>query len=159
MKNILFVLGILSLIILAACAQQQPPIGQGTPVQARTPAIGEDAGSVEEKAVKTEAGQAQGTVTTETKAEVKEIEVTAKRWEFSPNPIQVNKGDKVRLKITSVDVKHGFNLPDFNLRADLNPGETATVEFTVDKAGSFSFFCDIACGAGHRDMKGTLIVS
>src|SRR3989344_1912920 len=120
MKNILFVLGILSLIILAACAQQQPPIGQGTPVRARTPAIGEDAGSVEEKAVKTEAGQAQGTVTTETKAEVKEIEVTAKRWEFSPNPIQVNKGDK---------------------------------------AGSFSFFCDIACGAGHRDMKGTLIVS
>jgi cytochrome c oxidase subunit 2 len=32
------------------------------------------------------------------------------------------------------------------------------VTLTPDKAGSFTFFCDIFCGDGHEDMEGTLVV-
>jgi cytochrome c oxidase subunit 2 len=53
----------------------------------------------------------------------------------------------------------GFNLADFNARADVIPGKTTTVRVTPDKTGSFTFVCDIFCGSGHEDMYGTLIVT
>ena len=90
---------------------------------------------------------------------VKEISVTAKQWEFDPNPIIVNKGDKLKLSIKSVDVAHGFSLPDFGINKKLEPGKTETVEFVADKSGQFTFFCSVICGSGHSDMKGTLIVN
>jgi len=89
---------------------------------------------------------------------VKEFTMTAQNWQFSPATITVNKGDKVRLKITSVDVTHGFALKDFNVNVTLEPGQTQIVEFVADKVGSFSFRCSVPCGEGHREMQGTLIV-
>lgn len=90
--------------------------------------------------------------------QVRSFDMTAKKWSFEPGAITVNKGDKVRLSITSVDVAHGFSLPDFGVNASLKPNETTTVEFTADKTGTFSFFCSVFCGAGHSEMNGTLIV-
>lgn len=90
--------------------------------------------------------------------DVKEFTVTAKSWAFDPGTITVHKGDKVRLKITSVDVTHGFKLEDFNVKLNLEPGKTQIVEFVADKAGTFSFFCSVYCGEGHRQMKGQLVV-
>ena len=143
--KIYYVLGILSLFILAACSPQPEAVGGGTPVQAETPAPGVDPGSVDEMIVGS--------------GEVKEIEVTAKQWEFIPNPIRVNLGDQVMLRITSIDVSHGFALPDFGISQGLEPGQTEIVEFTADKTGSFTFFCNVVCGSGHGGMRGTLIVS
>lgn len=93
-----------------------------------------------------------------TPPEVKEFTMTAKQWAFEPSTITVNKGDRVRLIITSVDVAHGFGLPDFNVDARLEPGAATTVEFTADRTGTFTFFCSVVCGAGHSGMHGTLIV-
>ncbi len=88
----------------------------------------------------------------------KEFSMTAKNWEFEPSQINVDKGDMVKLKIKSIDVKHGFSIPEFNINADLNPGEETIVEFKADKLGTFTFSCSVYCGSGHKDMKGTLIV-
>jgi cytochrome c oxidase subunit 2 len=44
-------------------------------------------------------------------------------------------------------------------RADVNPGATATVRFTPNKTGKFTFSCDVFCGEGHEDMTGTIIVT
>ena len=90
--------------------------------------------------------------------ELKEFDMMASNWQFDPSTITVDKGDTVRLRITSTDVKHGFALPDFNVSKDLNPGETVTVEFVADKAGEFTFFCNVFCGEGHSGMKGKLVV-
>lgn len=90
--------------------------------------------------------------------EIKEISITAKQWEFDPNQIIVNKGDKVKLSIKSLDVSHGFYLPSFDINKRLEPGKTETVEFIADKAGKFVFSCDVFCGSGHSDMYGSLIV-
>jgi cytochrome c oxidase subunit II len=89
----------------------------------------------------------------------KVIQVTAKKFEFTPGNITVKKGETGVLEIKSEDVKHGFNLPDFKVRAVLEPGKTATVRFTPDRAGTFTFHCDVFCGDGHEDMSGTLTVT
>lgn len=90
--------------------------------------------------------------------EIKEFSITAKNWEFNPDIITVNKGDKVKLTITSVDVSHGFAISDFNINKRLEPGQTTNIEFIADKSGTFTFFCSVQCGHGHSRMKGQLIV-
>jgi cytochrome c oxidase subunit 2 len=90
--------------------------------------------------------------------EIKEFELTAKQWEFSPNTITVNRGDIVKIHIESVDVTHGFALPDFGVNEILEPGNDIHVDFVADKVGTFTFFCSVSCGSGHSGMNGQLIV-
>ncbi|MFA6081166.1 MAG: cupredoxin domain-containing protein [Patescibacteria group bacterium] len=101
----------------------------------------------------------QSAVTTTTSSNpVREFTMTAKQWAFDPAIITVKQGDKVKLKITSIDVTHGFALSEFNVKVDLVPNKEETVEFIADKKGEFNFFCSVLCGEGHRDMKGKLVV-
>ena len=58
-----------------------------------------------------------------------------------------------------MDVTHGFDLPDFNVNSRLDAGKTTTVEFIVDKKGTFNFFCNVQCGEGHGGMNGKLVVN
>ncbi|PNX45912.1 MAG: hypothetical protein BV456_12990 [Thermoplasmata archaeon M8B2D] len=90
---------------------------------------------------------------------VKEFDMIAKQWEFDPSTIEVNQGDTVLLHITSTDVDHGIALPAFGVEEHLNPGETVDVQFVADKKGTYTFFCDVYCGPGHKDMTGTLVVN
>jgi len=87
------------------------------------------------------------------------VKLTAKKFEYTPAQITVKKGVPVTLEITAEDTKHGFNLPDFKVRADLKPGAVTRVSFTPDKTGSFTFSCDVFCGSGHEDMSATLVVN
>ncbi len=101
------------------------------------------------------------TTTTTNVVDVKEFSatITAKQWEFMPSTISVKEGDKVKLKLTSADVTHGFSLPDFGINQKIDPGKETIVEFVADKSGTFPFFCSVPCGAGHISMKGQLIVN
>ena len=87
-----------------------------------------------------------------------EIQMTAKRYEFSPSVITVKKGEPVRLVITALDRDHGFKLDAFGIDQLLKKGIPTTVEFTADKAGTFPFQCSHFCGFGHGRMKGKLTV-
>ena len=89
---------------------------------------------------------------------VRIINVKAFRFDFEPNQVTVNEGEKVKLIITSTDVTHGFALPDYDINVPLPAGKQTAIEFTADKQGSFTFFCSIYCGSGHSSMKGTLAV-
>jgi len=90
--------------------------------------------------------------------EAVEIKVTAKKYAFAPNPIRVKKGDRVKLVITAVDHDHGFKLDAFQIDQQLKEGETTTVEFMANQAGTFPFQCSHFCGLGHKRMKGQLVV-
>lgn len=90
--------------------------------------------------------------------QVREIAVTAKQFTFNPSTIEVNEGDTVKLSITSVDVVHGFSIPEFDVNTTLRPNQTSTVEFVANKKGTFTFACSVVCGSGHGGMKGTLVV-
>jgi len=86
------------------------------------------------------------------------IRISASTFEFTPSEITVKKGVPVVLELISHDRHHGFKLAEFHLRADIQPGATEKIRFTPDKAGTFTFFCDVFCGGGHEDMSGILKV-
>ncbi|MEM2137863.1 MAG: cupredoxin domain-containing protein [Candidatus Anstonellaceae archaeon] len=98
-----------------------------------------------------------GTNTPDTEA-VREITLEASNWEFSPSTIEVNKGEKVRITIINKDVAHGIAIPDFNFTLVANAGQNATGDFVASKEGNYTFFCNVFCGDGHRNMKGMLVV-
>src|SRR3989338_11395487 len=141
MKNYLMLIGIISLFLVAACAQQEPKsqdsvVGQGTPVgdagsSMAVPAPGN--GDVEEMIVNEGEGISlppeEGSLVHDVEPEVVEIDMTAKQWEFDPETITVKEGQKVKLNIKSIDVAHGFALPDFGVNANLAPGKTVDVKF------------------------------
>jgi heme/copper-type cytochrome/quinol oxidase subunit 2 len=87
-----------------------------------------------------------------------EIKMTAKKYEFSPNIIRVNKGDHVRLVITALDRAHGFKIEALKIEQKLPKGEAVTVDFTADRSGTFPFQCSEVCGLSHKKMKGELII-
>ncbi len=86
------------------------------------------------------------------------IKITAHKFDYTPNEIRLKKDEPVILEFTSIDVDHGFNVPDLGLRADALPGETTRVRFTPRKAGKFEIHCDNFCGLDHETMGGTVIV-
>lgn len=89
---------------------------------------------------------------------IKEFTITAKQWNFEPSVITVNKGDRVKITITSADVAHGFAISDYGVNKRIDAGKTEVVEFTADKTGTFTYRCSVPCGSGHSTMGGTLIV-
>ena len=89
---------------------------------------------------------------------VQTVEILAQRFDFTPEEIKVKKGMPVDLSLTTLDRLHGFDVPGLGLRAEIVPGETTHVKFTPDKAGRFSFHCDVFCGEGHEDMDAAIIV-
>ena len=86
------------------------------------------------------------------------IKINARRFAYSPAHLTLRKGVPVVLELKSLDVLMGFNLPDFNLRADMLPDKATRVRFVPDKTGRFVFLCDVFCGTGHEQMQGTLTV-
>ncbi len=94
-----------------------------------------------------------------TEAPVKEIEVSAKKHEFTPSTIEVPAGTLVRIHLQATDREHGFEvkgIKDSCVR--FKPGAPATLEFYAEKAGEYPFACCKFCGMGHHGMKGKLVV-
>jgi nitrous-oxide reductase len=93
---------------------------------------------------------------------VVEVWMGVVRSHFTPDIIQAKVGDRIIVHLTNVeqtpDATHGFAVPTKNVMVSLDPGETTTVEFMADKAGSFSFYCTEFCSALHLEMQGWLIV-
>ncbi|HVO67203.1 MAG TPA: cytochrome c oxidase subunit II [Syntrophales bacterium] len=87
------------------------------------------------------------------------IQITAKRFEYSPNNITLKKGVPVVLEFTSLDRLHGFYCPGLGIRSDIFPDKKTRLRFTPDKAGTFPFHCDNFCGSGHEGMTGTITVT
>ncbi len=91
-------------------------------------------------------------------APVERVQVTAKRYEFSPDPIRVKQGSHVILEVESLDVTHGLAIGDYGIDVTLPPHQKVTVEFYAKDAGEFTIHCSHFCGLGHLGMKGKLIV-
>ena len=83
---------------------------------------------------------------------LKEFTVKAFRFGYSPDIIEINKGDKVKIIIENTDTLHGMRIPELEIRGD------EILEFTADKQGEFTWYCTNMCGEGHMQMKGRLIV-
>ena len=107
-------------------------------------------------------------------ASAKTIEISAKKYEFTPAEIRVKVGERLRLKVHSEDETHGvkFNLypegadksvvglqfdhPEDNGKVE--KGVDQVLEFVAAKPGTYEFKCAKVCGMHHGKMKGQLIV-
>jgi cytochrome c oxidase subunit 2 len=86
------------------------------------------------------------------------IAVTARKFTYEPQEITVKLGESVIFRLTTADVVMGFSIPDFNVRGTIIPGQSIDVAMTPNRAGDFTFLCDVFCGTGHENMDGTLHV-
>lgn len=92
-------------------------------------------------------------------SEPRVVRIVAKRFTYTPSEVTLKKGEPVVLELVSEDRVHGFKLPAFKIRTDVRPNDAVRVPITPDKAGRFTFACDVFCGDGHDDMSGTLVVT
>ena len=86
------------------------------------------------------------------------IEITAKRFNFSPAQITIKKGEPVTLRLTAEDVTHGFYLKPLKIDEVIEPGKSKDVNITPQTAGTFTTICDHFCGSGHGNMHMTIVV-
>jgi heme/copper-type cytochrome/quinol oxidase subunit 2 len=110
-----------------------------------------------------------------TEEPVQVVEMTAKKYDYSPDEIRVKKGTRVQLKIRATDRTHGFKIRLYPEGAPENgePGirmvdnqnnfkleenQERTIEFVAARPGTYFFRCSVFCGMGHRGMSGKIIV-
>jgi len=106
---------------------------------------------------------------------VQVVEMTAKKYDYSPDEIRVKKGSRVQLKIRATDRTHGFKIRlypegtpekgEYGLRMvdnqnnfKLEENQQRTIEFVAERPGTYIFRCSVFCGMGHRGMSGKIIV-
>lgn len=95
-------------------------------------------------------------------ANARDIIVHARAFEYTPNIIHVQPGERVRLTLIADDVTHGLAIDGYDVKLEAHPkhedNPTATAEFVADKVGHFRFRCTTVCGALHPFMIGELVV-
>jgi nitrous-oxide reductase len=79
-----------------------------------------------------------------------------------PDVIAVNEGDHVTIHLTNIDfdedITHGFAINSYNLNMEVQPGQTNTMEFVANKAGTYPLYCTNFCSALHQEMNGYFLV-
>jgi cytochrome c oxidase subunit 2 len=76
----------------------------------------------------------------------KVIEITAKKFEFTPSEITLKKGEPVILRLSSSDRVHGFMSKPLKIDTDIPSDTTKDVAVTPDAAGNYTVICDHYCG-------------
>lgn len=72
------------------------------------------------------------------------VNMEAGSFYYKPNVINAKKGEKIKLVMKSMDMMHNFNIEELNVHSPLvKSGETNSVVFVADKAGTFEFYCSI----------------
>jgi len=91
----------------------------------------------------------------------KEIKVTASDFKFDPNTFTVKAGEKIKVTMTNRGaVDHVWRIDDASgktiFKFTASVGKTASGEFTLPEAGTYTLFCDVA---GHKEagMSGKVI--
>ena len=86
------------------------------------------------------------------------LQLTAKKWEFTPNQITLRQGVPTVLELRSLDRKHGFSAPELGIRVDITPDKPTRVRVVPTKVGTFAAHCDVFCGEGHEGMVAEIVV-
>ena len=90
------------------------------------------------------------------------VRITSVAPAYEPTEFNVKVGDEVTLILTNLDkvedLTHGFAIPEYNIQFIVNPQETKSVTFKIDKPGVFWYYCTNFCHALHLEMRGRMIV-
>ncbi len=100
------------------------------------------------------------------------IDVTGARWawEFAyprygivqrssfvgQQPLVVPTNEAIRFNMTSLDVIHGFWIPELEFKHDAFPGKIQWQILTFTRTGTFPGQCSVFCGLRHPEMTFTV---
>ena len=88
----------------------------------------------------------------------REFTVTARDYSFSPNRVEVQQDDLIKLTVQSTDNAYGFTIDDYRVSKRVPAGGSTVVEFRADRAGTFAFYSNLSNDSRHSKMSGQLIV-
>ena len=87
-----------------------------------------------------------------------QLNIVVSAFAFTPNQIEIPKGSKVTINVTSKDVIHGFEVAGTNVNMMVEPGYINTLTHTFNQPGEYPILCNEYCGAGHHMMTGRIKV-
>lgn len=76
----------------------------------------------------------------------------------SAGELRVPRDEVVILYVTSIDVFHKLQLPQFKIGVDAIPGVTNKIWIKASQIGTYDIGCFELCGVGHSFMVGKLVV-
>lgn len=86
-----------------------------------------------------------------------DVYLRASAWQWYPI-IQLEKGHKYRLHLSSMDFQHGFSLQPVNINLQVLPGYDYVATIVPTTTGEFTIVCNEYCFLGHHTMVGNIIV-
>jgi plastocyanin len=100
---------------------------------------------------------------------VREFIITSEKnkWNFVPENIEVNRGDKVVITVVNKDdYDHGIAIDAFGISQRMPANSSIKFEFVATQAGEFAYYCSVPCGEGvvdgakrtHFSMQGKIFV-
>jgi plastocyanin len=160
MDNKAFLTGAVVVVIIAAglfawTRGQKQDTSDATASPSSDSSLLEDSTTTSQSPAASSSSTASSSATT---GAVKEFTITASNYKFSPNTMSVNVGDTVKVTLKNSGGDHDFVIDEFNAATkELSNGESDTIEFVADKAGTYEFYCSVS---NHRamGMTGTLTV-
>ena len=87
-----------------------------------------------------------------------EVQMAAIMFAFAPNEVRVPAGRRIRFRLTSADVTHGFMIAGTNANTMVIPGYISQFTTVFHQPGDYLIVCNEFCGNGHHVMSGRLIV-
>jgi plastocyanin len=85
--------------------------------------------------------------------------VSAHRYAFDPDRIEVQQDDLVTITFRTQDIPHTFSIDAYRISKRAAAGQTVSFEFRASKPGTFPIYCDLRLDDGCRRMKGELVVT
>jgi heme/copper-type cytochrome/quinol oxidase subunit 2 len=86
------------------------------------------------------------------------IDIVARRYQYSPDHIEVQENDLLKITFSTEDIPHSFTIDEYRIAKRAAPGHPVVFEFRADQVGTFRFSCNLTAEEGCRRMHGELVV-
>ena len=145
MKIVLLTTLVAALALVAACGGDVPPKGDHDAVKAAPIPASQQPSSAPPAAapaatapVAAESSASSASAGTEVIVELKD---EGGDYAFAPAELAFSVGETVTFKMTSQNEFHSFTVDDLGIDMEVEAGETGTLNFTFDKAGTYELIC------------------
>lgn len=88
----------------------------------------------------------------------REFTVVARDYAFTPNRVEAQQDELIKIIVQSADHAYGFTIDDYRVSKRVPAGGSTIIEFRADRAGTFPFYSNLSNDARHSQMRGQLVV-
>jgi heme/copper-type cytochrome/quinol oxidase subunit 2 len=93
-----------------------------------------------------------------TQGATRQFTITGDHFAFSPQRIEVQKDDLVKITFTAKDIPHSLTIDEYRIAKRAAAGQTVVFEFRADQPGTHRFYCNLSTDERCKRMDGQFIV-